>query len=191
MFRQMQSRPTGSVPPVCFVYRRILPSSSLIGSHGMLTTCSRVLRNIRPRQSRLNCWEASDATTHLPRSSTLVDPKFKPSPTIGLARTIIAGPPRSNSAEWRGLSTAQPEMEEDTGLASVFLEYDVSPVHLIHTMLDAVKLKSTDTYIDLYVIFPGGKNLMAFSDTVGHAISCVQWMRRRPMGHRSGSYVWL
>lgn len=36
-------------------------------------------------------------------------------------------------------------------LADVFLEYDPSPLHLIHTMLDKADLKAHETFLDLYV----------------------------------------
>lgn len=36
-------------------------------------------------------------------------------------------------------------------LDPVFLEYDPSPLHLVHTMLDEANLKKSETFLDLYV----------------------------------------
>jgi hypothetical protein len=44
-----------------------------------------------------------------------------------------------------------PDVSESTELPSVFFEYDPSPLLLIHTMLDAAKLKQHETFLDLYV----------------------------------------
>jgi SAM-dependent methyltransferase len=55
-------------------------------------------------------------------------PRFKPSLPSKLRRTRCSSP--------------------ETPLPDVFLEYDPSPLHLIHTMLDEAKLQPHETFLD-------------------------------------------
>lgn len=65
-----------------------------------------------------------------------------------LALTRFRHVPKQTKINRRARCSAEKSIPSE--LDDVFLEYDPSPLHLIHTMLKEAKLQAHETFLDLY-----------------------------------------